>query len=290
MSESAHNPDDYCYRHPDRLSFVLCERCGRTICLECQHTVDGRVLCPDDAEARVTQISEAREAHEKREKRMRRRTRTRLLDRVSTETPIITYGAMGVLVVTFLIDTITRNLLTTYLGVYPAGTPGVNDVIHQPWSLLTSMILPGGIFGLLFNGFSLFMLGRQLERFFGHARLILLLVVGGFGAAVVSFLLDGFVLSAVGPVFGLVGAIVILARRMGGNQTTLYIICAISLLFAIFLGGWQAAIGGGLAGAAIAATYFYENKAREARTRLLLVAIVLVLLVIAVVRALAFQG
>jgi hypothetical protein len=49
MTDAARNPDDYCYRHPDRLSFVLCEQCGRTICLECQTHVGGKVLCPDDA-------------------------------------------------------------------------------------------------------------------------------------------------------------------------------------------------------------------------------------------------
>ena len=30
------NSDNFCYRHPDRQSFVLCQRCLRTVCPECQ--------------------------------------------------------------------------------------------------------------------------------------------------------------------------------------------------------------------------------------------------------------
>ncbi|HEU0206024.1 MAG TPA: hypothetical protein VFQ74_04945, partial [Pseudolysinimonas sp.] len=36
-----------CYRHPDRSSWTLCERCGRTICPECQILTPQGVRCPD---------------------------------------------------------------------------------------------------------------------------------------------------------------------------------------------------------------------------------------------------
>jgi membrane associated rhomboid family serine protease len=285
VTDAGHNPDDYCYRHPDRLSFVLCERCGRTICIECQNHVDGRTLCPDDAQARarVTQISTARGARRKRV----RRARPRILDRVGTDTPIVTYVILGILVVTFLVDQITRGLFGQYLSVWPTGS--VVDVVHQPWSLLTSMLLSGGILGLLFNGYAIFVLGRQLERVFDRQKLILLYVIGGFGASVFAFLLDGYVGSAIGAVFGLVGAVVVLARRMGGNQIVLYITCAISLVFAILFGSWQAAIGGGLTGAAMAVIFLYDDPARERRGRLLLIGVVALLLVVAIVRAFAFS-
>jgi membrane associated rhomboid family serine protease len=289
MSDSAHNPDDYCYRHPDRLSFVLCERCGRTICIECQNHVDGRVLCPDDAQAlaEVTSIAAARAAKNRRSRRVRRTPA--ILSRVGTDTPIVTYGILGILVLVFLVDTVTRGLLTTHLGVFPTGS-GLPDVLHQPWSLLTSMVLSGGIIGLLFNGYATFVLGRQLERVIGHQKLIVLYLMGGLGASVFAFLLDGFVTSAIGAVFALVGTTVIMARRMGGNPLFLYITCAISLVFAILLGGWQAAIGGGLTGAAVAATWIFDDDSRHGRTRLILVGVVVVLLLLAIVRALAFSA
>jgi hypothetical protein len=115
--------------------------------------------------------------------------------------------------------------------------------------------------------------------------------VSGLGASVVAFLLDGYVASAIGAVFGLVSATVIVARRMGGNQILLYVTCAVSLLFAIIFGSWQAAIGGGLAGVAAAFTYLYDDgSARHRRARLLLAALVGVLIVVAVVRALVLGG
>jgi membrane associated rhomboid family serine protease len=286
MSDAVRNPDDYCYRHPDRQSFVLCERCGRTICLECQNHIDGHVYCPDDASARVTQISTARASRARRVRRS-----SSLFTWVTPETPIVTYAILGVLVVFFLADTISRGFLTVHLSVFPASAGSTVDVLHQPWSLVTSMLLAGGILGLLFNGYATFILGRQLERVFGRQKLVVLFGISGLGASVLAFLLDGFVTSAIGAVFGLVGATIIMARRMGGNPIILYITCAISLVFAIIFGSWQAAIGGGVTGVLTALTYLFEDDAgRHRRTRLMLVGLVAILIVVAVVRALVFGG
>ena len=37
---------DVCYRHPQRESWTLCSRCGRTICPECQILTPAGVRCP----------------------------------------------------------------------------------------------------------------------------------------------------------------------------------------------------------------------------------------------------
>jgi membrane associated rhomboid family serine protease len=290
MTDAARNPDDYCYRHPDRPSFVLCEKCGRTICLECQTHVSGMVLCPDDARrSNVTMLP----VNQRPKKPPRVRRQSRLLSRISETTPIATYSILVMLVVLFLVDAFTRGLVSLHLGVYPSGASaaiGV-DVLHQPWSLVTSMLLAGGILGLLFNGYSIFILGRQLERVFGRQKFLVLYGISGLGASVLAFLLDGYVTSAIGAVFGLVGATVIMARRMGGNPILLYVTCAISLVFAIIFGSWQAAIGGGAAGVLTALTYLFEDDAaRHRRTRLLLIGLVAVLIIIAVIRAIAFGG
>jgi membrane associated rhomboid family serine protease len=289
MTDAARNPDDYCYRHPDRLSFVLCEKCGRTICLECQTHVNGKVLCPDDASrSNVTMLPVNRRPA--RAKRVR--SESRLFAWVKTDTPIATYAILAVLVVLFLVDAFTRGFVTQHLAVYPPTfAPAGSDVLHQPWSLVTSMLLAGGILGLLFNGYSIFILGRQLERQFGRQQFLILYGVSGLGASVLAFLLDGYVGSAIGAVFGLVGATVIWVRRMGGNRILLYATCAVSLIFAIIFGSWQAAIGGAAAGVITALTYLFdEDGKRHGRTRLVLGALVAVLIVIAILRALVFGG
>jgi membrane associated rhomboid family serine protease len=280
MSEAARNPDDYCYRHPDRLSFVLCERCGRTICLECQNHVGGKVLCPDDAaNARVTQLSSA--SRSPRTRRVRRPLFT-----VPDGMPIVSYSIIAVILVVFLADAFSRGAVIPRLALIPGA------VLAQPWTLLTSMVTSIGILSVVFNGFSIYVFGAQLERTFGRGRYLALYVLSGFGAAVFAFLLDGLVASASGAIFGLMGAYLIFARRMGGNQIWLYVIVGINVLFVILFPGavtWQGCIGGLLAGAATAFVYLFEGSAERARRmRLLLIGITALLLALAVVRAFAF--
>jgi hypothetical protein len=67
------NPDNFCYRHPDRQSFVLCQRCLRTICPECQTPLPVGVICPEclaeqrkAASANVTRMPRRRVARTRR--------------------------------------------------------------------------------------------------------------------------------------------------------------------------------------------------------------------------------
>lgn len=281
MADAARNPDDYCYRHPDRPSFVLCERCARTICLECQIHVDGHVLCPDDAtKQRVTL------APVTRIKKRVRAPRARL--NIPDGMPIVTYTLIGILLLVFLVDAFARDAIIPYLVLFPG------SVLARPWVLLTSMISSVGILSVVFNGFSLYVFGTQLERTFGRAKYLALFLLSGFGASVFAFLLDGYVASASGAIFGLMGAYLIFARKMGGNHIWLYVIVGINVLFVFIFPGavsWQGCIGGLIAGAATAFTYLFEGSEQQAKQRrLLLVGITVLLLLIAIVRAIAFKG
>jgi membrane associated rhomboid family serine protease len=282
MTDAAHNPDDYCYRHPDRLSFVLCERCGRTICLECQTHVGGTVLCPDDARrSNVTMLP----VNERPKKPPRVRRTSTLLSRLRPDAPLVTYSILAILVVVFLIDTITRGLLGQYMVVLST------SVLQQPWTLLTSMLYPGSILTLLFSGVNLYFIGRILEPRLGRSKFIVLYAVSGFGAAVFAFLLDGISASAYGAIVGLIAALVVEARRIGANPIYLYITCAISAVLAIVFGSWQAFLGGFVAGGLVAAIYLFEGDDRRVkRARLLLILLGVVLVVAAFLRALLFLG
>jgi membrane associated rhomboid family serine protease len=276
----AYNPDDYCYRHPDRLSFVLCERCGRTICLECQNHVDGKVLCPDDARrSNVTMMP----VNQRPPKPKRVRGRSRLMSRMSESTPIVTYVLIAILVVVFIVDTIVRGALGSVMIVVPSGP------LTQPWTLLTAMFYPGNIVTLLFSGASLFLFGRFLEPHFGHRKFLVLYLVSGFGANVFAFLLDGVSASAYGAVIGIAATMVIVARRMGANPLFLYISVALSAVLAILLGGWQPFLGGFIAGAAVGFIYLMEdNDNRQRRGTILLIVVGVALVLVAFARALFF--
>jgi membrane associated rhomboid family serine protease len=280
MTDATRNPDDYCYRHPDRPSFVLCERCGRTICLECQNHVAGRVLCPDDAKrSNVTMMP----VNQKPQKPKRVRSTTRLIARVPESWPIVTYALLAILVLVFLADTLTRGAVGTYMVVFP-GSP-----LTMPWTLVTSMFYPGSILTLLLSGVNLFFIGRILEPHFGRARYFVLYLISGFGAAVFAFLLDGVAASAYGAVMGLIGALVIMVRRMGGNPIYLYISCAVTAILAIVFGSWQAFLGGFIAGVAVGLIFHMEESDHRTRRAILLLTLVgIALVVLAFARALFF--
>jgi membrane associated rhomboid family serine protease len=279
MTSATHNPDDYCYRHPDRPSFVLCERCGRTICLECQNHVGGKVLCPDDARrSNVTMLPV--NAKPKRPTRVRRQS---LLARVPESWPLVTTVILAVLVVVFIADTITRGALGSVMVVI-ATSP-----LTMPWTLVTAMFYPNGILILLLSGVNLFLLGRILEPHFGRSRFLLLYLISGFSGAVFAFLLDGYSASPYGALSGLLAALVITARRMGANLVYIYISCAISAVLAIYFGSWQTFLGGALAGGVIGWIYHLEeDDHRSRRAVLLVIAVGAVLVVAAFVRALFF--
>ncbi|MGR6899028.1 rhomboid family intramembrane serine protease [Rummeliibacillus sp. BSL5] len=77
------------------------------------------------------------------------------------------------------------------------------------WRLLTSMFIHGGFFHLLFNMFSLYVFGPELERLAGKLRFFTIYFVSGFMGNVVSYLIQpaNYVsYGASGAVFGLFGA------------------------------------------------------------------------------------
>lgn len=77
------------------------------------------------------------------------------------------------------------------------------------WRLVTPMFLHGGITHLLFNMFSLFIFGPELERIAGKARFITIYLLSGiFGNIAAFFLqdLDYSHVGASGAIYGILGA------------------------------------------------------------------------------------
>jgi membrane associated rhomboid family serine protease len=294
MSDAVRNPDDYCYRHPDRLSFVLCEKCGRTICLECQNHVGGKVLCPDDARrANVTMLPV--NARPKRPPRVRRTSR--LLSRISETTPIVTYSLMGLIILLWLVDIlIGAGSVELHLWFIPSAlvsTAG-NGAATGPWTLLTSMVsVPAGgdgFISVVFSGFSIFVLGRVLEREFGRAKFLLMYVLSGFGASVFALLFVGIVQGASSAIFGVLAVFAILMRKRGANMIWLYAVVAINIISIALSSSraiiWQGTVGGLLVGAAVGFAYLLEGTPQKVRQqRSILISLVVVLLLAAILRS-----
>jgi len=229
--------DDYCYRHPRRQSFVLCQRCARTVCGDCQIPAAVGVHCPECQ----------REANKNASPAVKRSRRMSSLG----ETPV-TYALLGTIAVVFLAQLLTQGLVTNLLLYYPPAT------IDQPWRMVTLMLVHSerSFFHILFNGYSLWVLGTILERLLGSGRFAMLFLLSGLGGSVAVLWL-GFnqaVIGASGAIFGLFGALLVLQQSFGVQNPQLLIVLLLNLVIGFLVPGvsWQAHIGGLIAGLALA--------------------------------------
>jgi len=272
---------NYCYRHPDRQSFVLCQRCGRTICGQCQTPAAVGVHCPEC-------VREARGSAP----RMKPAVVTRFRSASASGAPVVTYGIIAVTLVVFLLQLVTgvRGGIVTQAMVFYAPLE-----IQQPWRMVTTMFVHGSFWHILFNMYSLYIFGAELERQLGRARYAALYFIAGVGGSAAVAVLSPAtpVLGASGAIFGLMAAFFVIARSLGSRSIQLLVLVAVNLAIGFVLPGvaWQAHVGGLIAGGAIA---FLYSKTRHRSKRPLqtgvLVAIGVAVVVITLARSAQVVG
>jgi len=155
--------------------------------------------------------------------------------------PIIAYTLLTVTICVFALQLVSE-ALTGY--DYPAllGLK-VNSYIQmgEYWRLITPVVLHGSIVHLGFNMYALFVLGRGLERHYGHLRFAMLYFVTAFGGNVFSYLFSPKAsLGASTAIFGLIAAqgIFIYANRfLFGSQARAMLTNVIGIVIInLFLG------------------------------------------------------
>jgi len=281
--EFTSNRDNFCYRHPDRQSFVLCQRCMRTICPECQTQGPVGVICPECMKAQ-------RKAESPAQRKARRSWGAGPVAITRSGRPIVTLSILAVTSIISLLqmvptigDAITDALLFAPLYVF-FGVPGVP---FEPWRLLTTALVHGGFIHLALNMLALWMLGQSLEPMLGRGRYLALYGISALGGSVaVALLADPrtATVGASGAIFGLMAALLIIGRHIGANVTGILVVLAINFVLSFTLGGiaWQAHVGGAVIGAAVAFIYT-RTRRREQRTLQTVLLIALSILLIAVV-------
>lgn len=247
------NPDNFCYRHPDRQSFVLCQRCLRTICGECQTPLPVGVICPEC-------LAEQRQAAKANVTRMPRRRPSGIDGK-----PVVTYTLVIVTTVFYLIGlipggagVIVRNALAFYAPL----------AYTEPWRLVTVTLVHASPFHIAFNMLALWALGRSLEPLLGRWRFLALYLLSALGGSVLTALIapTTVVVGASGAVWGLLGAMFIIGRHLGANVTAIAVLLGINLVITFLPGSniaWQAHIGGGLVGALIGVIFARTRKIRQ---------------------------
>ena len=274
-------PNDVCYRHPDRPSLTLCQRCGNTICTECQTASAVGVFCPDC-------VRQARGSTAQRAARSGRVSARRLGD---PSTPIVTYTVMALCALVFIAQLLSgwfgQNQVTQalwYAPVYslPDAVSGMRyiDVSFEPWRMLTAVFTHSTsfLFHILFNLFALWLFGRQLELMLGRAAFLVLYLFSGLGGSLVVMLWVYFdpqtisvpTVGASGAIFGVLAATLVAYRAARVNVTSLAVLVAINFAIGFMPGAsisWQAHLGGILAGAATAGILLGTRGPRRRNTR-----------------------
>jgi len=270
MSQPVDARATYCYRHPDRQSYVLCQRCGRTICPECQTPAAVGVICP---ECMAQQRAEAP------------RTKPAWVTRATGRgSPVVTYAIIALCVFVFVLQQLPGiGLAVTqaiqYAGVY--STP----VAFEPWRMLTTVFAHASILHIALNMYTLWIFGMMLEPMLGRARFAALFLISGFAGSVGVLLIANPlqpVVGASGAIFGMLGAFFIIQRRLGGNATQLLVLVAINLVIGFIPGfgiAWQAHVGGLVGGALVGLIYVETRSPSRRRWQLPLLILLSVLLI-----------
>jgi len=265
-----------CYRHPSRETGVSCSSCGRPICPDCMTPTSVGMRCPECA---------------------RQRTKVRT-SRSQPRVPTVTQGLIALNVAVFLAETAAGSGFSSGGGgwVFNHGVlygPFIAHK-HQYWRLITAGFLHDGILHIFVNMISLYFVGTALEPGIGRLNFTVIyfvsLLAGSFGALLFSPAVP--VVGASGAIFGIFGALIVVARARGISiwQSGLGFFLVLNLVFSvtyrgISLGGHL----GGLVGGLICGWLIIELGERRRLSHQALVGCLLVG-VVSVVGAIAMAG
>ncbi|HEX2892936.1 MAG TPA: rhomboid family intramembrane serine protease [Marmoricola sp.] len=269
-----------CYRHPDRETWIRCQRCDRPICPDCMHSAAVGFQCPNCVKegARAT-----------------RSGRLVYGGAPSANPALSSIGLIALNIAVWLSITAAGGAGSTLLdrlallpkgrcaagnGYFPGATEatctggpvhwvsGVADGAY--WQLATSVFSHVQVWHIAFNMLALYFLGPQLEMVLGRARFLAVYLLSGLaGSTAVMWLADEHIqtLGASGAIFGLMGALLVVAMKVGANVQQLVFWIGLNVVITITGSSyisWQGHFGGLLGGAVLAALVVYAPRQRRA--------------------------
>lgn len=144
---------------------------------------------------------------------------------------------------------------------------GVDD--GAVWQILTSAFTHVQPLHIGFNMLALYFLGPMLENVLGRTRFLALYLVSGIAGSAAVMLLsnaNGQTLGASGCIFGLMGALAVIALKVRGQVQQIMVWIGLNLVFTFTVGGisWQGHIGGLVGGALLGAAMAYAPRQHRA--------------------------
>lgn len=288
ITDSTTQQAPVCPRHPDRESYVRCQRCKRPTCPECQRPAAVGIQCVDCV---------------KEQSRTVRPTVTTFGGRAS-DPGWASKVIIGICVVVFVGQLVRPSLTGDFAFAPVVGW-------SQPWRVVTAAFLhsPGNFLHIGFNMLCLWQVGPYLEQLLGRARFVAIYLLSAIGGSAGVVLLaaapsaiaasaqagayDSWVTGVVGAsgaVFGLFGALLLLNRHLGRTTVGIGVAIVINGVIGFVIPGiaWQAHLGGFLTGVACAGAVALLNT--PARRRYVWPALVGVLVVVVGLMAVKYAG
>jgi membrane associated rhomboid family serine protease len=282
-----------CYRHTDRETWIRCQRCERPICPDCMRSASVGFQCPGCVKegAKTT-----------------RQTRTPYGGQRVGDPRLTTFVLIGINVAIWVLVMATGERTSTVvnkLALLPSSSAyrlpdgsvtlvrGVDDGAW--WQLVTSMFTHVEPLHIAFNMLALYFLGPMLETVLGRARFLAVYLVSGLvGSATVMVLSNPHsqTLGASGAIFGLMGALVVLALKVGGQAQTVFVWIGLNMVLTFTVSGisWQGHVGGLVGGLVLGAAMVYAPRSHRSLVQWSVTAAVLVLsLVVVGLRCLALS-
>lgn len=256
-----------CYRHPDRETWIRCQRCERPICPDCMNSAAVGFQCPSCVKEGARSVRQAKLPYGGA--------------RVGNPTLItsILLGANLMVWLAIAADGGSTSTLVSKLALIPDFSVRLVDQdsgqlvegVAQGawWQVLTSAFTHVQFFHIALNMLALYMFGPPLEQVFGRLRFVMLYLISGIsGSAAVMLFSDahGMTVGASGAIFGLLGAMGVVAYKSGGDFRGVLSLLAINLLitFTVPLISWQGHLGGLVGGTLVALAVVYAPRRNRA--------------------------
>jgi len=180
--------------------------------------------------------------------------------------PYITYVLIGINVLLYLVPILLGNY-EYIINKYCIHGPSIRG--GEYYRLITGMFLHGSIMHLFFNMYALYVIGSQIENYFGRIKYLIIYIFSGVLGALFSMIFNGSAVSigASGAIFGLMGSLLYFGyhyRVYLGNvlKTQLIPLIIFNLVLGFILSGVDnfAHIGGLIGGVLITKAVGVKEK------------------------------
>ena len=253
-----------CYRHPDRETWIRCQRCDRPICPDCMKSAAVCFQCPSCVKEGARSTRSGRAPYGGAPSANPALTSIGLIVlNLAVWLSISADGGGG----SGLVDRLALLPQTTLFGNPDGSATTVEGVSGGAyWQLITSAFSHVTVWHIAFNMMALYFLGPQLEMILGRARFLAVYLLSGLAASTAVMWLSNQhmqTLGASGAIFGLMGALLVVGLKIRANVQQLVFWIGLNVVFTITAGSyisWQGHFGGLLGGGLLAGLVVFAPR------------------------------